>query len=72
LLGAILLKANHPIEAEQVYRQELKSYPNNGWSLYGLAQSLQAQGKSEEAKVVQTQFKEAWKYADVAIQTSRF
>jgi tetratricopeptide (TPR) repeat protein len=72
LLGAILLKANHPIEAEQVYREELKSYPNNGWSLYGLAQSLQAQGKSEAAKAVQTQFKEAWKYADVAIQASRF
>ncbi|MDJ0717854.1 MAG: tetratricopeptide repeat protein [Prochloraceae cyanobacterium] len=45
--------------------QDLKIYPTNGWSLYGLAQSLQKQGKLEEAKALQTQFKEAWKYADV-------
>jgi tetratricopeptide (TPR) repeat protein len=70
-LGAILLKANRPAEAEQVYREELKIYPNNGWSLYGLAKSLRSQRKVQQAKAVQTQFKEAWKYADVSIQASR-
>jgi tetratricopeptide (TPR) repeat protein len=69
-LGAILLKANRSAEAERVYREELKIYPNNGWSLYGLAQSLEAQGKSEEAKALQTEFKEAWKYADVRVDIS--
>jgi hypothetical protein len=35
--------------------------------LYGLAQSLQAQGKTEEARSVQTRFQSAWKYADVTV-----
>lgn len=69
-LGAILLKANRPAEAEQIYREELKIYPNNGWSLYGLEQSLLSQGKSKEAEAVQTQYKKAWQYADVSIRAS--
>lgn len=71
-LGAILLKAGRASEAEQVYRDELKIYPNNGWSLLGLTQSLQAQNKMKEAKVTQKQFQHAWKYADVKLTASRF
>lgn len=71
-LGAALLEAGHPAQAEQVYREELNIYPENGWSLYGLAQSLQAQGKTEQAKAVRARFEKAWQYADVAIATSRF
>ncbi|WP_421658089.1 tetratricopeptide repeat protein [Leptothermofonsia sp. ETS-13] len=71
-LGAILLQAGRASEAEQVYREDLKIYPENGWSLYGLAKSLQAQGKTEEAQVVKKRFKEAWKYADVKLTASRF
>ncbi len=70
-LGAILLKANHPIEAETVYRADLKRYPDNGWSLLGLAQSLQAQGDRQAAQDAESRFQKAWKYADVAIATSR-
>lgn len=65
-LGAVLLKAGRPQAAEVAYREDLKIYPDNGWSLYGLTQSLQAQKKTREAKAVQQQFKQAWKYADVA------
>lgn len=71
-LGAVLLDANRPAEAEQVYREELKKHPNNGWSLFGLAQSLQAQGKTEEARSVQERFEKSWKYADVTLTASRF
>jgi tetratricopeptide (TPR) repeat protein len=71
-LAAVLLKADRPLEAEQIYREDLKIYPNNGWSLYGLAQSLQAQGKTKEAQVVQTQFEEAWQNADVTLAASQF
>lgn len=71
-LGAILLKAGRASEAEQVYRDELKIYPNNGWSLLGLTQSLQAQNKNQAAQVAQTQFNNAWKYADVKLTASRF
>jgi tetratricopeptide (TPR) repeat protein len=54
-----LLKAGKPEEAEQVYREDLKIYPDNGWSLYGLAQSLQAQGKTQKARSIQTRFQAA-------------
>ena len=43
-LGAALLQAGRAGEAEAVYRQDLKSFPANGWSLFGLRQSLAAQG----------------------------
>jgi tetratricopeptide (TPR) repeat protein len=71
-LGAVLLEANRATEAEQVYREDLKIYPENAWSLFGLAQSLQAQGKTEAAKAVQQRFDEAWKYSDVTLAASRF
>ena len=71
-LGAALLEANRPVEAEAVYREDLEQHPNNGWSLFGLAQSLEVQGKTEEAKAIQSQFEDAWKDADVTLKASRF
>jgi tetratricopeptide (TPR) repeat protein len=71
-LGAALLKADHPAEAEAVYREDLKQYPLNGWSLFGLAQSLRAQGKTEEAAKAQQQFETAWSHADVTLSASQF
>jgi len=71
-LGAVLLDADQTATAEQVYRQDLEIHPDNGWSLFGLAQSLQAQGKIQEARAVQERFQEAWKYADVILTASRF
>ncbi|MBX6332801.1 MAG: hypothetical protein IRY91_13215, partial [Gemmatimonadaceae bacterium] len=44
-LGAALLAAQRPAEAEGVYRADLKRFPKNGWSLAGLAKALRAQGK---------------------------
>lgn len=70
-LGSILLKADKPIEAEQVYRQDLAKFPNNGWSLHGLWQSLKAQGKVNESEAVKKRFKKAWKYADIKLRASR-
>jgi hypothetical protein len=35
-----------------------------------LAQSLQAQGKTQEARSIQSQFQTAWKYADVSLGTN--
>ncbi len=68
-LGAVLLKANRPKEAENFYRQDLAKNRENGWSLKGLAQSLSAQGKSQAAKAVQQRFENAWKYADDKLKT---
>jgi Flp pilus assembly protein TadD len=71
-LGAALLAARRPAEAERAYREDLKRFPANGWSLFGLAQSLERQGREVEARKVRAEFKRAWKGADVILTTSRF
>jgi tetratricopeptide (TPR) repeat protein len=71
-LGAVLLQAGRAADAEQVYRDDLKRNPGNGWSLFGLAQSLRAQGKTADAAQVDESFKKAWAQADVALTASRF
>jgi len=71
-LGAALLKAGRNAEAEQVYRDDLKRFPENGWSLYGLATALKAQGKTAEASAVEKRFASAWTDADVKLTSSRF
>ena len=72
IYGAALLQAGKVAEAEQVYREDLKRHPNNGWSLYGLLSSLRRQGKTEEAMAVEKRFRDAWRLADVTLTASRF
>jgi tetratricopeptide (TPR) repeat protein len=71
-LGAVLLEAGRPAEAEVVYWQDLKRYRNNGYSLYGLWQSLEAQGRKDEAAEIQKRFDAAWREADITLASSRF
>jgi tetratricopeptide (TPR) repeat protein len=70
-LGAVLLEAKRPAEAEKVYREELQKFPKNGWSLFGLQQSLRAQNKTEEAESVNKEFDAAWARADIKLTSSR-
>lgn len=69
-LGAALLAADRPAEAEAVYRQELQRNPDNGWSLHGLAQSLDAQKR--DSTDVRAQLARAWQHADVKLTSSHF
>ncbi|REJ85667.1 MAG: hypothetical protein DWQ34_28405 [Planctomycetota bacterium] len=71
-LGAILLEAGRPADAEQTFRKELEKYPQNAWGLFGLKQSLDAQNKTEEATEVGGKFAEQWEHADVELQSARF
>lgn len=71
-LGAVLLEAKRPAEAETVYWDDLRRNPKNGWALFGLAQALRAQGKNDEAKAVEADFKTAWANADITLTASRF
>jgi tetratricopeptide (TPR) repeat protein len=71
-LGAILLEAGRPAEAATVYWEDLRRNRENGWALFGLAQALRAQGKSDEAALVEARFKRAWARADVSLTSSRF
>ncbi|HLE19951.1 MAG TPA: hypothetical protein VJB88_02415, partial [Vicinamibacteria bacterium] len=56
---------------EAVYWEDLKRNPDNGWALYGLKQALRAQGKEDQAAVIQQRFEKAWARADVEIAASR-
>ncbi|MEH1860672.1 MAG: hypothetical protein V7L21_22335 [Nostoc sp.] len=60
-LGAVLLAKGDYREAEKVFRADLKKYPHNGRSLFGLQASLQALGKDEAAQVVKAELETAWK-----------
>lgn len=71
-LGAALLAAGRAGEAEAVYRRELEDYPHNGWSMFGLAESLAAQGRTDEAAEVREMFAHVWARADVELTGSRF
>ena len=71
-LGALLLDLDKPKEAEAVYREDLVRLRQNGWSLYGLHQALQAQGRKAEAEQVRNEFEDIWRYADIAIERSVF
>ncbi len=70
-LGHALLTAKRNAEAEAVYRKDLENYQKNGWSMYGLIESLLAQGKQAEAVKLREQFKTIWSRADVQLTASR-
>lgn len=72
-LGAVLLRADRPKEAEQVYKEDLKKFPGNGWSLFGLAQSMEKQGKRPETvRTAQARFQRAWSDADAKLEGTCF
>ena len=71
-LGAVLLSAGRAAEAEAIYWQDLERNRENGWSLFGLMESLRAQGKEEQAAAVEKRFRKAWKRSDVTLTASRF
>jgi len=64
-LGMMLLRTDRAAEAEQVFREDLKRFPDNGWSLRGLQLALGRQGRSEEAQRVGSRFNKVWTSADV-------
>jgi len=66
-LGAALLADGQPAEAEKVFRADLDRHPRNPRSLFGLAESLKAQGRTADAAWVQSQFETAWKDADTKL-----
>ncbi len=67
-LGGAYLRDKRYADAEAVFRADLKQNPHNGRSLFGLAESLKAQGKTDEAKRIQREFDRAWKDADTPLR----
>ncbi|MCG3775214.1 MAG: hypothetical protein JW395_2044 [Nitrospira sp.] len=70
-LGAVLLLADRPSEAEAVYHADLLRHPDNGWALTGLIQSLRAQQQDDRAAEAEDRFKKAWAHADFIPASSR-
>jgi tetratricopeptide (TPR) repeat protein len=66
-LGAALLDAGRPAEAEAIYRADLVANPENGWALAGLSASLRAQGRNDEARAVDARLAKAWEHADAKV-----
>ncbi len=69
-LGVVYLSDDQPEQAERVYRADLERWPNNGWSLLGLAQALEAQGRDGEALEARAAFDRVWAGADEELTTS--
>jgi tetratricopeptide (TPR) repeat protein len=72
LLGAMLLDAGRPNEAEVVYAADLKKNPNNGYALFGLRRALEQQGKLQDASAVKERFDRTWAGATHKLSSSRF
>lgn len=71
-LGAVLLEAGQPEDAQAAYQEDLIRFPENGWSLFGLYQSLEAREQSAVAVSVKRRFDIAWARADLKLTSSRF
>ena len=59
-LGAVLLEAGRPAEAETVFWEDLRRNPDNGWALAGLIGSLRAQSKTDRIDELQNRLDKAW------------
>jgi len=71
-LGAALLLAGQPAEAERAFLGDLERHPENGWALYGLAQSLRRSQRTVAAEAAEARFRAAWRHADAARADGRY
>ena len=69
-LGAALLADGRAAEAQLVFEADLEQYPMNGWSLYGLTESLNAQGRTARAEAARQRFETVWQFSDVTLSSS--
>jgi hypothetical protein len=70
-LGAGLLAAGHAAAAERVFLDDLQHYPDNGWSLTGLAQAQRAQRRIDAARATAARLQVAWRDADFVLTGAR-
>jgi tetratricopeptide (TPR) repeat protein len=70
-LGAALLAAGHPADAEVVFKKSLEQYPRNGWALFGLMKAQQAQGNTAAAEETEKRFRQAWAGDPAALTLGR-
>ena len=71
-LGAALLETGDARGAAEAYRQDLTTYPDNGWSLHGLAQAQRRLGDAAGAADSERRYRAAWQWADAPLTASRY
>jgi tetratricopeptide (TPR) repeat protein len=71
LQGAALLELGRVKEAEAAFREDMRKFPDNGWSLSGLQTSLTRQNRAREAEEVGARFREKWRLADIELVAAR-
>ena len=59
-LGAALYRAGKYGEARDAFTKALAQSPNNGWVLYGLAESEQALGNRPQAAAARAALRKTW------------
>ncbi len=69
-LGAALLKAGKPTEAQAVYLQDLNGFPGNAWSTLGMSQAYAALGNQKLAASWRSKYLKIWSKADPLVDTS--
>ena len=67
-----MIDAGLPAEAEVIYWEDLRRNPDNGYSLFGLTQSLKARGDTAALAEIERRFTLAWQHADVKLTSSRY
>lgn len=70
MLGAVQLKATQYNDAIVTYNQDLKKFPHNGWALNGLASAYSKLGDKKNQQESEVKFRQAWKTADIELNTS--
>ena len=68
-LGRVLLLNSQKRVAVEVYQEDLKKFPKNGWAYYGLKQAYINLEDSENINKTHELLKEAWTNADVDLET---
>lgn len=71
-LGAALLEAGDAHGAAEAFGQDLKTYPDNGWSLFGLAQAQRELGQTDAARETARRQAAAWQWADAPLLAARY
>ena len=67
-LAQMQARAGQHAVAEKTYREDLVQWPASGWALQGLANVLQAQGRSGDAARERAAWTAAWPLADLALK----
>jgi tetratricopeptide (TPR) repeat protein len=67
LIGGVLLRAGRYADAEAAFRNALVRFPDDPRALYGLAQTLQREGRTGDAQAANRRFTDQWRGADTVL-----